>query len=350
MKDMKLIRKSRRLVRRAVCAGLSLILVLMLMGCGKTVSVPFWNRVMTIGQMDVSYDMLRYFVMNSIYNSDTDPTLYKTDPEYQSKLEEEVYTMLRLLAAYITLADEYGLELTSEDKSNINDQLDGIQEEYGADGSYEDYLNKYYVTEDVLYQLFVIDALKSKLYDYMINEYTSPIRSDDETIRQDIADGNWFCAEYIALTRDSSSSSEDETEDTATARLESAAEEIRSRAAAGESMASLASEYQKTLGKDLVVYMDLGGYTFGRQKQYFEDQVRSLEIGAYSEVCEMPDGGYYIAHRKELDEEYIDDHFDSVFRAGYLEREIGKIENECADSLTVKIRDKYKDLEFWTME
>ncbi len=348
--------RSVRPIRGLICLALTLLLTLpLLWGCSQAVSVPGWKRAMTIGQMDVSEDMLRYFVMNSIYNSSTEPELFKTDPDTQAKLEEDVYDMLRLLAAYVELADRYDLSLSGDEKSALKDQIDAMKEEYrnkyDSDWKkeYQAYLDTNYITEDVLYHLLVIDNLKSKVYDYLINEYTSPIRSDDETIRKDIEAGNWFNAEYVGLTVDQSITDPEE-KSQRMQKLREAAEEILRRAQAGESLNSLTDEYRKTFGMDTVAYQNLGGFTLGQEMEYFEQTVQSLEIGKYSEVCEIPGGGFYVAHRLPLDDDYITSHLDSVFRAGYLDREIARIADACGQSLEIKLQGKYKDFEFWTME
>lgn len=327
-------------IKRALCRagsfGCSLLLIFSLAGCGGDLSVPFWDRVMTIGEMDVSYDFLRYFVMNSMYNTDgVNPEDFKNDPEMQKQLEEDVYGMLRLLAAYVSLADDYGISISSQRKDELEDYIEGVIDELGEDAFEEEYL-----TEDVIYQLFLIEELKSGVYDYLINEYTSPIKSDDETIRRDIEAGNWFYAEYIGLTFNSDDQDNER---------EQFMQGICDRARAGESMSALAGECRKVYGLGEVDY-DAYGFTYGQMRQCYEDTVLSLEIGEYSGVSEFPDGGYYIAHRLPLEEDYIDENFEKVFRAGYLNREIEKIADARAAELKVELRSSYEDFEFWTME
>ncbi len=326
--------------RRLICLCFALLLAVAMTGCGGPITVAVWNRVMTIGDMDVSYDLLRYFVMNSIYDSsDIDPEKLADDPAMQERLEDNVYTMLRTLAAYVSLADSYNITVSSQEKSEIKREIRNMKDEYSKE-EFKEYLAENYITEDVLYQLCVLDSLRSGIYTYLAGE-NSPISFDDDTVKQDIADGNWFYAEYIGLTFES------DTEDDKRAEI---MQEMHDRAASGESMAKLAEEYRKVFGLGVVGYMNLGGFTLGQEKQYFEDTVRSLEIGAYSEVCEMPEGGYYIAHRLPLEESYITENFEEVFRAGYLDRKIGEIIDNCAAELEVKFRSKYEDFEFWTMK
>lgn len=331
----------KRVFYRIVSFGCALLLLLPLAGCSDAIDSPVLNRTMTIGEIHISYDLLRYFVMNSIYNSENiDPDTLADDPDMQAELEDNVYDMLRLLAAYVSLAEDYDISVSSRKKSEIKDSIKQSKKNVGKE-AFNAELRANYLTEDVLYQLSLIEELKSGVYDYLINEYTSPIRSDDDTIRQDIANGNWFCAEYIGLTFQS---------DSGDGKRAELAQEICGRAKAGESMSKLASEYQKIYGLGEVAYMYLGGFTYGQKIQCFEDTILSLEIGEYSEVCDFPKGGYYIAHRLPLDDDYIDANFNSEIRAAYLNREIEKIATARAAELEIKLRDKYADYEFWTMK
>ena len=121
-----------RPIRGLICLLLTLILLLSSVGCAGSgeISVPVWNRVMTVGRMDVSYDLLRYFVMNSIHNSSTDPERFQSDPDTQAQLEEDVYQMLRLLASYVELADRYKLTLTRDERKALKDQIEDSKDAY----------------------------------------------------------------------------------------------------------------------------------------------------------------------------------------------------------------------------
>ena len=84
-----------------------------------------------VGGEKVSYDLLRYFVMN--YRRDAGYTAeeYAADPALQTELEEQVYTALREVMAYRALADEYKLTLTDEEKTEI-----AMLHDYLAKGGY----------------------------------------------------------------------------------------------------------------------------------------------------------------------------------------------------------------------
>ena len=119
------------------------MLIVLLPACS---SAP---TALKVGGEKVSYDLLRYFVMN--YRRDAGYTAeeYAADPALQTELEEQVYTALREVMAYRALADEYKLTLTDEEKQSIEDSVEALKSEYADDAAYKAALEEAFLTEAV---------------------------------------------------------------------------------------------------------------------------------------------------------------------------------------------------------
>ena len=172
-----------------------IVIALLLPGCsaGKT--------VMKIGKLNVSYDMLRYFAKNYMNGYDgVSEESFRTDDELRKKLDDNVLSSLRELAAYVTLADKYGVKLDRDDKNTVDDKIADMKAEYSDTKAYKKGLEEAYATEAVIRRIYEIQLLCDKLYDHLTDGSDAAFRSDNETIEKDIADGNWFSAEYILIT------------------------------------------------------------------------------------------------------------------------------------------------------
>lgn len=305
-------------------------MLLSLVGCGGS------PTAIKIGELDVSYDMLRYFARNYMegYENIT-PEDFKTDTELQEQLEENILSSLSELAAYVTLANEYKIKLDSDDKKEIDEEIAAMKAEYADDDAYKKGLEEANATEDVVRRIYEIQKLCDKLYEELTTGTDPYFKSDNDTIDRDIADGNWFAAEYILITY---SDSEKES------RREYA-ETLADSVAAGKELSDIYEENRTVYGLG-IQYEKLEGFTYTQQKEYFEEAVVSLEIGEVSELIDSPDG-FLLVKRLKLDDDYIDKKYVSVFCAGYLEREFFGLIEDTAASLEVKYAKKYKDIKFY---
>lgn len=320
--------------RRSFIKIIPMILVaamlLSLVGCGGS------PTAMKIGELDVSYDMLRYFARNYMegYENIT-PEDFKTDTVLQEQLEENILSSLSELAAYVTLANEYKIKLDSDDKKEIDGEIAAMRAEYADDDAYKKGLEEANATEDVVRRIYEIQKLCDKLYEELTTGADPYFKSDNDTIDKDIADGNWFAAEYILITY---SDAEKES------RREYA-ETLAYSVAAGKELSDIYEENRTVYGLG-IQYEKLEGFTYTQQKEYFEEAVVSLKIGDVSELIDSPDG-FLLVKRLELDDDYIDKKYVSVFCAGYLEREFFGLIEDTAASLEVKYAKKYKDIKFY---
>ena len=314
--------------------------VLMLLTCVFSLSSCANGKqtVMTVGDYKVSYDMLRYFVMNYMNGYEgISPEDFATDEHLQEQLYNNVISSISELATYSLLADKHDIFLTKKEKKEIKNSIKDLRKSYESKKEYKKDLEANYMTEDLLEEIYTLNAKCDKLYDTLADEYYGIFKCDVETIDADIEAGNFFSAEYIVLYY---------TEENKQERKD-ALQDILERAESGEKMLDLSDEAFKTYGEH-IAYELYPIFTYREKTEVFEETVISIDIGSYSDVVDTVNS-FMIVRRLSLDMDYIDKNYNTVI-AKYLSREFfGYVEDFAAD-LEVVFKEKYKDIKMWEME
>ena len=302
---------------------------------------------MKIGDYEISYDMLRYFVMN--YKRDYEavaPGKIYEDEALQAELVENTNATLKEFAAYYILVKRYKLKLTDDQESAIDQQISSLKKGYSSTEDYESDLAKNYVTEEVLREIYRMQAYCDTLYSYLTNEYYGIFQHDDATIMADVNAGNYFADEYIMIHFDDSTRDERKT----------VAEEIAKRAKEGESLSKLSAEYEKVITGEYydeetfeyvsnLLYHKDDVFGKGEMLSYFEEAVSALKENEVSDLIERSDG-FLVVKRLPLD---VDNNFNAII-ASYLSRQFfGFVEETSADLAVVMTR-KYRDIKYWEIE
>ena len=314
--------------------ALLLVAVMLLLGCTSCSSSP---TVMTIGSFEVSYDMLRYFAKNYMNGyADLTEEDFKNDPELQKQLEENIMASITELAAYHQLAKKFSLKLTSEDQSSVKQKLKDLRAAYNNDDDYEKDLENNFVTEDLLKQIYELELLCDKLYDYL-TMYSEEIKWNVDIIDADFVE-SFFAAEYIMVYY----SEEDKDE------KKSFADYLRQMMLGGSFTMNEAYEDYKTEYGVKIDYQNYKAFTYTEMNEDFEKAVESLEIGEYSEVIDLGNA-YQIIIRNALDMDYYYNNYNTV-EAQWLAREFFYYVEDFAEDLEVTWKKKYKDIKVWEIE
>lgn len=333
----------KKTITRLLSLFFALLLVLPLAACSSKSPT-----VMKIGDYEVSYDMLRYFVMN--YKRDYEaavPGKLYVDPDLQAELTENTNDTLKEFAAYYLLVKKHKLKLTDEKEKEVEAKITSLRSGYGSEDDYKADLEKNYVTEEVLRGIYTMQAYCDALYAFLTDEYHGIFMHDDATIMADVEKGNYFSDEYILLHADSA---EDRVE------RKAAAEDIAARAANGESLVNLSEEYKKKFPGEYydpetfeyipdVLYNLDKVFRKGEMLSYFEDALGELNVGQVSAVIERPEG-FLVIKRLNLD---VDNNFNAII-ASYLSSCFFGYVEETAAGLTVVMTKKYRDLKYFEME
>lgn len=291
--------------------------------------------VLELGGEKVSYNLLRYFVKNHM--GELTAADYQQDEALQAELTENVFSGLRQLMTCRLVAEENEIELTDDEKEQINTQIESLKEGYSTEEEYEEMVKEIFGNEETLKEILEINSLQQKLYTYLTDEYHGIFKSDDQTVRADIEAGNFFAAEYLFIY--CADSDRDEKAEFA--------QTLHSRIAGGESMSAIDREYETEYALKMD-YCNLPCFTYTEELLYFENAVLSLSEGELADVIERSNG-FLIVRRNALDSEYIDENFMSVVNS-YLAREYNYYMEDYADSLELEWKSKYEDLVLWEME
>lgn len=313
------------------------LLVLTMLLTGLTACGNSSPTVMTVGEEEVSLDLLRYFVMNHRAESGHSSVEYSENEALQQELVDQVNYSLRELMAYQALADEHDIQFTKDEEESLKDSLDSLRSEYGSDEAVKEALAESYLTEDVYLQLQRLQALASKAYELLTNEHGGILSYNDDTVRADVEAGNFFSAEYLYIYYVESDKAE-KTE---------FAEQLHDRLLAGESMQALDDEYSTTYGLSME-YVLIPAFTYTQENADFEEAVTALEVGAYTNPIVRGDG-ILIARRLEVSDEYVEQNFNAIIES-YREREFAYLVQEQMSKMDISLKKSYESLNYWEME
>ena len=315
---------------------ISLILALVLLSTSM-LSCASSPTVMTIGKFEVSYDLLRYFVKNYMngYENLTEED-FKNDPELQKQLEANVYSSITELAAYYNLAKKFSLKLTEEDKASIKVKIKQLKESYDSNEEYEEALAESFVTEDVLRTIYGLEILCDKLYDHL-TLYSQEIEWNVDIIDADFVE-SFFSAEYLMIYYSEQDKQEKNT----------FANSIRSQLVGGTyTMQQIYDKYCTEFSLK-IEYQNYDAFTYTEMNEDFEKAVEALEIGEIGEIIDLGNA-FQIIHRKPLDMNYYEQHYNTV-EGQWLAREFFRYVENYSKELSVVWKTKYENTKFWEMD
>ncbi len=292
---------------------------------------------LTVGEEKVSYDMLRYFVMNYRAESGHTAEEFAANEDLQKELNAFVESRLREIMAYQMLAEEYGIDLTRDEQEELETSLEEMKAEYETEEDYKKALADAYMTEDVYMELQRLQLLATHLYNYLTNEHSKQLDCSEATVRKDVEAGNFFAAEYLYIYF----SAKDKEQ-----KIEFA-NTLHSRLLAGESMTDLDDEFSATYGLSMERVV-LPAFTYTQQHEDLEKAILGVEIGAYTAPIVRGDG-VFIAQRKAVDSDYVDKNIAEVIEC-YKEREFTRFVDEKSSAMEITFKSKYESLKLWEME
>ena len=290
-------------------------LLLLLTGCTKT--------VMKVDNVDISYDMYRYFYLN-----------YKAESnEYtEEQIKEKCAWAIASDVALNKLAQKYDVELSSDDKKSVDEYVKTAINDYGSKEAYREALESNYLTEKLFKYFYSQQLLETTLREYMSNEANNIIKSDDATFKKDLEE-NFMAAKQILIRNNDGDD---------LAQNKALAEDILAKALGGEDFDDLIAEYSEdSSAKENYVYH----FTYGQMLEAFENAVKDTEIGNICSYVAESEAGYHIVMRMPLDSEYIDNNFEDL-RDAYKARCFNEIRDEMAKSYEIEYSEDFDTVTF----
>ena len=305
----------------------------------------------TVGDYEIFYDELRFLVLNfraSLENKYGED-IFKNDPDkaYVEELSNDVLNALKVNSAALTVAKRYEITPDSESvKDYVKLQLEALASEFAEqlafdsdeDGTpssdeinrlYKEYLAENNLTDRYNRFVFAVDGCVSALVEKLTVNGTIP--NDDETVGAYIRE-NFVRTLHVYIRND-------EKDDVAANRriAEECLDDLRSgRKTISELIGSVYNE-------DLTLTSKHGFYfTKGEFSEEYETAAFGIGIGEYSDIVETA-SGFYIIQRLELEDDYIEAHFEDLktkYRYAYVNDMIA----ECRDGLEFVPSDYAKNL------
>jgi len=315
--------------------------VLMLAGCS---SIPESTKeekttVLTIGEFEVPYEQMRYFVRNYMDTYAAGDETYWTEAragERQAEIYADTYTALKNQYAILSLGKQYGVERENKAIAQLAEStMENIVAQYGDEDLYVADLEKNHMTHEVYTFFTTVGICREELYFAMLE--AGELLTDTSELKKLIYGDEFIRVKQILIANDAGESA---------AENRAKAEAAQKRAAAGEDFDKLVREY----GEDLFMFNNTDGYYICRGVWYkeFEDAAFSMKVGEISPVIETS-AGYSILMRCEKDTAFLDKNFDDLCE-DYRDAQFSLAIEAKAASMTVTEREKLAEYTLLTMD
>ena len=285
--------------KKILLIGISLLLCFSLVGCKVNKLAPdslSVTPVGTVGGYEVTYDEL-YFLAKS----------YHSEGMTEDELKELVYNNIRTHYAILSLAEQYELEIESDE---LDDEVDAyvneVAEGLGGASAYKQFLKDSDSTDNFTRFTVRCNLLYEKL--------PMALAQAGELLVEEDAVIDYIVNNFVRTRHFMIANNEGDDPAKNLALIEDALDDVRD---------GRITVYKLIGGKyneDLLIPGN--GYTFGRgsMEQAYEDAAFALEVGEVSNIVtamgKLASGEYvecyYIIERLELDKEYVKENFASL--------------------------------------
>ena len=298
--------------------------------------------MMTINGIEVPFDEYRYMYnyVDSVAFSGGNPEFYDNYPEAFDELLE--LTEGQLLESHwgMLLAAEYNIELTDEDREDIENYLQQERDSFETEEEYHAALEASTITEDLLRRMIEQQVMGNRVYEELYNKEGAPLSPSDDEIRKDVMEN--YVRVYHVLVSFDHFADYDEYAD---------ADEETLKAAALEEMNLILLDLED--GVDIYdlaqLYDDPGmidnpdGYffTYDYMVKPFEEAAFALEVGELSDIVETS-YGYHVILRLEQ-EQFMEDNWDNV-RMSYINNLFNADVDEMLDNAVIEYWEDYDKL------
>ena len=331
---MRLIMKKTRIVS---------ILLLFVLICGMLTSCNSLKPteqdlkvVGTVGEYEVTYDSLRYFVINY---KNTLGDKYKnaaTDPEVKAALEADLLDYVKSTItrnyAIMELCSYYSLDINEDailDK--LEKEIDAMIVKCGGKKDYKDALDDEYMTDRFFREYMQLSIALNELT-YILADDLGEIPGTNEEIMDFLLSDEFIHTRHICIYKDGA---DDEAKRT---KLEMVLEKLNNKE----------DDFESLIGRYSEDYQDTGkGYYFtkGEFDEIYENASFALSDEEYSDVIETSYAFYIIKRytKDDTDEEYFKKNFEALTQQIQYALTYNKV-FEMQEKMTFELNDYGKSL------
>lgn len=294
------------MAKRILTLLLALLMVTMgMVGCGKekkesTPDVPagpkpekhFNEVVMTIGDIEITYELYRYFYMSCRANYESKGIAKTVD-----EIKAEVLGELFYESAVHTLVNRFDAGLTVKQMETIENEYQTLVQtykEYGQD--LQQTLETRYMTEKVYKDMYAFERyLTENVFNYCKEKENNVLDYSDEAVDKMLAEYNRAILIYVGVGEGDWGNRTDE-------NAKKKVDGILEKLADGKEFSEVAVNYTDKLDTDTKVgfYFKKGGLITEIEEVFF-----NLEAGQYHPEAIKTEDGYYIVYRAQPDKEYF---------------------------------------------
>ena len=217
-----------------------------------------------------------------------------------------------------SLAKKYKVKLSRSDRNLIKDEIADMRGSVSEE-EYDAYFESAYMTENLFYRQTKNYYLERNVFYHIFNEQGQEM-TDDE-VKKDVEE-HFMAASQILISKNDEDG-------------ESLAYELKARIEAGEDFTALANAYSIDSVKETRYFSE------GEMQTYFEETVKSLEIGEIGVV--KSNKGYHVIRREAIESDYVEENIEA-FRDTNMVRIYNLMLEEEAEGLEIVYKDAYSGL------
>ena len=275
--------------------------------------MPEGETKLTVGEYKIPAELYDYYEYNHTETDGMDAEAAK-----EASLDD-----IKRSCGVLSMAKEYGIELIDSRREKVENELAQTVEYVGGEDAFNEYLAQYHMTRGIYVYLAQMAELEDELREYVTDERSGLIRSDDKTVEADIHK-NFIAVKQILISNDEGDDIEEN---------EKLFGELIGRVAAEEDFDALIAEYSEDKNSDPVY----GRYfTHGMFPEEFEEAAASLLYYNYTAI--KTEVGFHIIQRIMIDDEYVDKNFEQL-RYLFLNRTFNEMLEKRISELEVEWKD-----------
>ncbi|MEE0969835.1 MAG: peptidylprolyl isomerase [Clostridia bacterium] len=218
--------------------------------------------------------------------------------KYRAELEEKVENAMKINPAFLSLCDEYDIDINDKDTKNyVKEYINSFTTEIGGEKEYKKQLKENGVTDSYLRYVIAIEGNREKLRQELCKD--GKIDDSDETAREAVYGDEFIRTLHVLVQNDEGESVEDNRKK---------AEEALEKLDEGEPFNRIIGRYSED-----VLMTTTDGYYFmrGEYDKAYEEAAFALSENEYSGIVETKDG-FYIIKRLPKDNDYIEKNFQTL--------------------------------------